>query len=107
MRKIGARVLAVLALVVCLGVSQQALAVSYEDSLDDCSYPMMLDLLVLRPVSLTSMLVGTALFIPIAPFAVATVWEDFDEVREGLIYSSARFTFKRRLGECSGVTTAY
>ena len=50
MGRIGRRFLTALALVVCLGFSQQALAVSYEDSLDDCSYPKMFDLMVLRPL---------------------------------------------------------
>ncbi len=39
MRKVARRVLTVLALVVCLGISQQVRAISYEDSLDNCSYP--------------------------------------------------------------------
>ena len=107
MRKIGARVLVVLALVACLGVSQRALAVGFEDSLDDCSYPKLLDLLILRELSCWTMIGGAVLFVPIAPWAAATAWRDFDDVADALIVSSARFTFKRPLGECAGVVAAY
>ena len=107
MRKIGARVLVVLALVACLGVSQRALAVGFEDSLDDCSYPKLLDLLILRELSFLTMIGGAVLFVPIAPWAAATAWRDFDDVADALIVSSARFTFKRPLGECAGVVAAY
>jgi hypothetical protein len=47
------------------------------------------------------------LFVPIAPWAAATAWRDFGAVPDALIFSSARFTFKRPLGECAGVTAAY
>ncbi len=107
MRKIGRHVLEVLALVACLGVSQQALAISYEDSLDDCSYPPVLDVMIMRPLGLAATLLGTALFIPISPFAVFSVWDDVDQVADGLILSPASFTFKRPLGECTGVLVAY
>ena len=39
--------------------------------------------------------------------AWATVPHDFHDVTDNLIGKPYRFTFKRRLGECSGVTIAY
>jgi len=107
MRKIGRRVLAVLGLVVCLGVPQQALAISYEDSLDDCSYPPVLDVMVMRPLGLAATVLGLALFVPISPFAVFTVWDEVDRVANDLFLSPAAFTFRRPLGECAGVLVAY
>ncbi len=107
MRKVARRVLTVLVLVVSLGISQQARAISYEDSLDDCSYPKILDVMILRPVSMVSMVVGAGLFAVLAPISVFTVWDEIDDVANGLIISPARFTFGRPLGECSGVFAAY
>ena len=107
MRKMTGRVLEVLALAVCLGVPEQARAVNYEDSLDDCSYPKLFDVTVMRPLSFTAMLIGSVLWIPIAPLAAATVWDEFGQVTESLVIGPARFTFKRKLGDCTGVVVAY
>ncbi len=107
MRKVARRVLTVLALVVCLGVSQQARAISYEDSLDSCTYPKVFDVLIMRPISIASIVIGTGIFAVIAPLSVFTVWDEIDEVAMDLIISPARFTFRRPLGECSGVLAAF
>ena len=107
MPKVARRVLTVLALVVCLGISQQARAISYEDSLDNCSYPKVLDVMVLRPLAMASIVVGAGLFAVIAPISVFTVWDEIDQVAMDLIISPARFTFRRPLGECSGAMGAY
>ena len=107
MRKIGRRALAVVALVVCLSVSQQALAVSYEDSLDNCSYPPIFDVMILRPLSLVATVVGTALFFPLSAVAFATVPADMGIVADSLVMATARFTFQRGLGECTSMMNAY
>ncbi len=107
MRKIGRRALAVVVLVACLCVSQQALAVSYEDSLDNCSYPPIFDVMILRPLSLVSTVVGTALFFPLAVISFATVPGDMGVVADSLVMAPARFTFKRGLGECTSMMNAY
>ena len=107
MRKVARRVLTVLALVACLGVSQQARAISYEDSLDNCSYPRVFDVMIMRPLGFATMLIGSGIFAAIAPISVFTVWDEVNDVAESLIVSPARFTFRRRLGECSGMHTAY
>ena len=107
MRKVARRVLTVLALVVCLGISQQARAISYEDSLDNCTYPKVLDVMVMRPLAMASIVVGAGLFAVIAPISVFTVWDEIDQVAMDLIISPARFTFRRPLGECSGALAAY
>ena len=107
MRKMTLTILMAGVLAACLSVSRPSMAVSFEDSLDDCSYPKVFDVVVLRPLSFYSMLVGAALFVPVFPFAAITVWEDIGQIRYGLIGAAADFTFKRPLGECAGVTLAY
>lgn len=82
------------------GVAQAGL----DDSFDSCDYPKTLDLMVLRPVSLIGLGIGTTLYLGLAPFAYATVKKDFGTVTENLIYKPARFVFKRRLGECAGLS---
>jgi hypothetical protein len=107
MRKIVFRTLFAGLLVACLGASTPASAVSFEDSLDDCSYPKLFDVTVLRPISFSALIIGSALFVPVAPFAAVTVPDDFHHITNDLVAAPARFTFKRPLGECTGVTLAY
>jgi hypothetical protein len=82
-------------------------AVGYEDSLDDCSYPQTFDLMVMRPVGLVTMGLGAALYIPALPLTLLTSPGDLGTTTENLIKKPTRFTFRRGLGECSGVTIAY
>jgi hypothetical protein len=82
-------------------------AVGLDDSFDNCDYPKIFDLIVLRPLSLVALTMGTGLYVGLAPFAYVTVKRDFRHVTEDLVYKPARFTFKRRLGECVGVSVAY
>ena len=84
-----------------------AAAVGYEDSLDDCNYPKTFDLIVMRPLSFVALAAGTALMVPMAPLAWLTVPHDFHDVTNNLVVKPYHFTFKRRLGECEGVTIAY
>ena len=107
MRKMTLTILVAGVLAACLSVSRPAMAVSFEDSLDDCSYPKVFDVVVLRPLAFFSMLVGAVLYVPVFPVAAATVWEDIGQIGYGLVGASANFTFKRPLGECAGVTRAY
>ena len=107
MRKTTSTLLTAALLVASLSVASPALAVSFEDSLDDCSYPKTFDVLVLRPLSAYALLVGSAIFVVFAPFAAMTVRSDFGQFRDGLVGSPYRFTFKRPLGECAGVLLAY
>ena len=108
MRKIGWKFLASLSLVAAVALTPSAAsAVGFEDSLDDCAYPPVFDLVVMRPLSGITLIGGTVLYVPLFPFALATVTEDLDVVAESLILNPARFTFKRRLGECRGVTISY
>ena len=107
MGRTARRLMMVAGLVMCLGVPQGALAISYEDSLDDCSYPKMFDLMILRPLGLTSFMIGTALMVPLFPLGMLTTIRDLGSVKDSLLSAPLAFTFKRRLGECAGVVSAY
>ena len=62
MRRILCNAVLGLALVALLaGSPTAALAVGYEDSLDDCNYPPVFDLTVMRPLSFATMVVGAVL----------------------------------------------
>ena len=90
-----------------LGVAQPAGAIGFEDSLDDCSYPRVFDVLVLRPLSITAMFVGAAIYVPIFPIAKVTVQDETSQIYDSLVGSPMRFAFERPLGECEGVQVAY
>jgi len=94
-------------LAVALLIPGSAGAVTYEDSFDQCNYPKGFDLLIMRPISLGTVVIGTVLFIPMAPLAFLTVPDEVDSVYDGLIGAPARFTFNRALGECTGVDLSY
>ena len=102
MRRFARTLTASLALVAVLGVSPGAAQAGLDNSFETCDYPKTFDLIVLRPLSLISLAIGTGLYVAVAPFAYVTVKKDFRSVTESLVYKPARFTFKRRLGECSG-----
>ena len=106
MKSIGRRVAAsVLAL--ALTVPFTAGAVTYEDSFDQCNYPKGFDLVVMRPISFGTLALGALVFIPLAPLAFLTVPDEIGSVYAGLIGAPARFTFDRKLGECTGVDLSY
>jgi hypothetical protein len=111
MPRIARTLAASLALAAFLGMTPGAAgaagAVGSEDTFQSCDYPKIFDLIVLRPVSLVALTIGTGLYLGIAPFAYVTVKRDFRHVTEDLVYKPARFTFKRRLGECAGISAAY
>ncbi|MCP4003269.1 MAG: hypothetical protein GY725_03650 [bacterium] len=108
MRNLGRNLLVGLVLAGLLGMAGPASAVGYEDSLDDCAYPKVFDVAVMRPLSFVTMVAGAVVLVfPVGPIAGVTAPQQFGEVAEALVVSPARFTFKRPLGECSGVTVAY
>ena len=98
MRKTARSLLIALSLVAFLGLPQTASAVTYEDSFEDCSYPPLLDLMLMRPVSLASFAVGTALFVVTTPITLLTATDQVGEVFDDLVSRPGRFTFVRPLG---------
>jgi hypothetical protein len=106
MRKLALNALAAAVALSLAGAPAPARAASYEDSLQDCNYPALFDLGVMRPLSLTALLLGTALWVPLAPWTLITSGSDIDLVTDRLMLEPARFTFGRPLGECT-VTKSY
>ena len=86
-----------------LGLHHAAQAVTYEDSFTNCNYPKIFDLIVMRPISFMALMAGSFFFVPVGTLAAATVPEDFGVAYESMVGSPARFTFKRRLGECRAI----
>lgn len=107
MRRIARNLLAVLTLTAWLAAPSSALAVGYEDSLDDCSYPQTFDLLVMRPLGIGTVAIGGALLVPAFPLALITVRSETTQVVDNLFWSPVRFTFGRNLGECTNATISY
>jgi hypothetical protein len=102
MRK-AARILGVALLAALLAAPIPASATSYEDAMTECNYPEMFDLLFMRPISLAALVFGTVLFMPAAPLTLLTTPADIGKVANALIGNPVRFTFGRRLGECTAV----
>jgi hypothetical protein len=87
--------------------ASQARAVTYEDSFEQCNYPKTFDLMIMRPISLLTIVGGTLLFLPLAPIALLTVPLEVGTVWDNMVASPVRFTFDRRLGECTSVDLSY
>jgi len=110
MRKLIATVLAGLTLTAVIGLTPAtAGAVGYEDSLDDCAYPQIFDALVLRPIGLVALTMG-AVTLPL--LALPTLWpatvnRDSGQFAYLMVVPAAKFTFSRRLGECSSASNSY
>ena len=96
-----------LGLALALVAASPAGAVTYEDSFDQCNYPKGFDLAVMRPISFGTMIFGTILFVPVLPIAAATAPREIGDVWDFMVGESARFTFRRQLGECTGVDLSY
>jgi hypothetical protein len=97
-------------LVLALGIAfgaPLAQAVTYEDSFADCSYPKGFDLMIMRPLSLGTTVMGSALFVILTPITVITAPREFGAVSEILIRAPGRFTFRRPLGACTSVDVTY
>ena len=97
------KTVAMATLAAVLGSPLAARAVTYDDSFDECSYPIGFDLVVMRPLSLATILTGTVLFIPMGAVAGLTVPKEIDRVYDMMIGSPWRFTFHRQLGECNSI----
>ena len=96
-----------MALGMILALPFQARAVTFEDSFENCSYPKMTDLLMIRPVGLATALIGTALFIPMGAIGYATVPDEMGTVASTLVGKPFAFVFNRPLGQCNSVTLDY
>jgi hypothetical protein len=102
MKKLVCTVTAAALAFALIGAPNPAQATSYEDSLENCSYPKLFDLIVMRPLSLSMLGLGMALWVPLAPLTTMVSPGDLDDVTGTLIGEPTNFTFNRPLGACQG-----
>lgn len=108
MRKLIRSAVAAVVLTATFGLAPgQAGAVSYEDSLDDCAYPQVFDVVVLRPLSMGAMVIGAVAYVASAPIWAITVPSEAGTLGRTMVGAPAAFAFKRPLGQCSGVSAGY
>lgn len=95
----------IMALGLILALPFQAHAVTYEDSFENCSYPKMVDLMLIRPVGFATALLGTAFFVmPLAPVGFLMVPDEMGTIASTLVGKPFAFVFDRPLGQCNSVT---
>lgn len=76
-------------------------ASSFEDSYADCSYPPTFDLILLRPLGFTALILGSGIWaVHSVPAVIFTRGRVFDPMKR-LVIDPFRFTFQRPLGECA------
>lgn len=94
------RILICLAAAVLATSASIANADSYRDSIDDTpsAGAMAFDLLIVRPVGLVGLVLGTGLFVLQLPLALIQGEAPEDPARR-LVVEPARFTFTRPLGQ--------
>ena len=103
MRKLFRITAAAVALAAALAlVPSQAGAVGYEDSLDDCSYPVGFDAGVMKPLGFTGMVLGAGLVAvcTVSILCPAILNRDYPAFARAMTVPAAKFTFTRRLGQC-------
>ncbi len=107
MRKTARRFLTTLALAAALALPLQATAVTYEDSFENCSYPKMTDLMLVRPVGMASALLGTGLFVPLGLLGLLTVPGEIGTIWNAMVAEPWAFVVDSPLGHCDSVTVDY
>lgn len=107
MRKTARSILTTLALVATLALPFRAGSVTFEDSFENCSYPKMTDLMLVRPVGLAAATLGTALFVPLGLLGVLTVPSELPTIWNSMVGEPWSFVMDRPLGECHSVTVDY
>ena len=103
MRRMVCKLAITIAVVSGLVLPQISLAVTYEDSFSNCTYPKPFALMVMRPISLAMLGLGATLYLPLGLVGFATVPRDSGKVFDNLDGKPTRFTFRRDLGECQAI----
>jgi len=107
MRNFARSFVATLVLAAAAALPMQAHAVTFEDSFENCSYPKMTDLLLVRPAGLAGALLGTGLFVPMGVLGAITVPSEIGTIFNSMVAEPWAFVMNRPLGECSSVTLDY
>lgn len=102
MQKLVCTVVATALALFLVGGPNPAHANNYEESLENCSYPKLFDLTVMRPLSLAVTAAGAAAWVPLGVWTLLTSPTDYDDVTKELVLDPASFTFQRSLGACKG-----
>ena len=98
---------ATLVLAASVAMPMQARAVTFEDSFENCSYPKMTDLMLVRPAAFAGAVLGTGLFVPLGLLGVLTVPSEIGTIFDSLVSEPWAFVLNRPLGECTSVTLDY
>ncbi len=96
--------LTTLALAAALALPFQATAVTFEDSFENCSYPKMTDLVLIRPLGIGGALIGTGLFVPMGALGLLTVPSELPTIWNSMVATPWAFVLNRPLGECNSIT---
>ena len=99
--------LTTLALVAALALPSQVTAVTFEDSFENCSYPKMTDLVLVRPLGIAGALLGTGLFVPMGVIGMLTVPGELGTIWNSMVAKPWAFVVDRPLGECNSVTAGF
>ena len=107
MRKMARSFLTTLILAATLALPFQAKAVTFEDSFENCSYPKMTDLVLIRPLGIGSAVVGTGLFVPMSALGLLTVPSELPTIWNAMVATPWAFVLNRPLGECNAITADF
>ncbi len=90
-------VLGVVAALICLPLTNSALAEDYYKSKEPGGGAMIYDLLVVRPIGVVATALGSVFWLVSIPFSASG--DNFDTATQKLVKEPAAYTFKRPLGE--------
>lgn len=107
MRNFARSFIATLVLAASAAMPMQARAVTFEDSFENCSYPKMMDLMIIRPLSIAGAALGTGLFVPMGLLGLLTVPSELPTIFNSMVAEPWAFAMGRPLGECSSITLDY
>jgi hypothetical protein len=90
-------VFGVVAALICIPLTNSALAQDYLKATEPGGGAMIYDLVVIRPVGLVATALGSVFWLVSLPFSASG--DNFDTATQKLVKEPAAYTFKRPLGE--------
>ena len=95
------RGLATIAIAAALLLPGLGHATTYQDQLGNCAYPKTFDLVFMRPIGLTMLVAGSAMFTVVGPWTLLVAPREIGEPFDTFVAAPASFVFARPLGLCS------
>ena len=92
-----ALVFGVIAALICIPLTNSALAQEYSRAEESSGGAMIYDLLVVRPIGVVATALGSVFWLVSIPFSASG--DNFDTATQKLVKEPAAYTFKRPLGE--------